>query len=61
VQTLVDRRFFRRKYDAQQVLAQFAARAQREAELDALSADLIGTVQEALEPERVTLWLLRRP
>jgi hypothetical protein len=61
VQTLVDRRFFRRKYDAQQVLAQFAARAQREAEQHALSADLIGTVQEALEPERVTLWLLRRP
>jgi hypothetical protein len=60
VQRFIDRRFFRRKYDAQQVLAQFAARAQREAELDDLSADLLDTVQETLEPERVTLWLLRR-
>lgn len=59
-QTFIDRRFFRRKYDAQQVLAQFAQRAQREAELDVVSADLLGTVQESLEPEQVTLWLARR-
>ena len=59
VQAFIDRRFFRRKYDAQLVLAQFAARAQREAELDALSADLLATVDETLKPEQVTLWLVR--
>jgi hypothetical protein len=57
VQAFIDRRFFRRKYDAQQVLAQFAARAQQQADLDAVSADLLATVQETLEPENVQLWL----
>jgi hypothetical protein len=57
VQAFIDRRFFRKKYDARQVLEQFAARAQQEADLDMISADILGTVQETLEPERVTLWL----
>lgn len=60
VQNFIDRRFFRKKYDAQQVLARFAARAQQEAELDTISADILGTVQETLEPEAATLWLVRR-
>jgi hypothetical protein len=60
VQAFIDRRFFRRKYDARQVLAQFAQRAQQEADLDALAADVIATVQETLEPEEVKLWLVRR-
>ena len=59
VQAFIDRRFFRRKYDAQLVLAQFAARAQREADLDALSADLLATVDETLKPSEVRLWLVR--
>jgi hypothetical protein len=57
VQAFIDRRFFRKKYDAQQVLAQFAARVQRDADLDVVSADLLATVQETLEPEGVRLWL----
>ncbi len=60
VQAFIDRRFFRKKYDAQQVLARFAARAQQEADLDTISADILGTVRETLEPEQVTLWLVRR-
>lgn len=60
VQVFIDRRFFRRKYDARLVLSQFAARAQREADLDALSADLLATVDETLKPEQVRLWLVRR-
>jgi hypothetical protein len=60
VQAFIDRRFFRKKYDAQQVLVQFAARTQQEADLDALSSDVITTVQETLEPEEVKLWLVRR-
>jgi hypothetical protein len=60
VQAIVDRRFDRTRYDARLVLEQFAARAQREADLDTLSADLVATVDEALKPEQVTLWLTRR-
>ncbi len=60
LQRAIDRRFDRSRYDARLVLEQFAARAQREAELDTLSADLLATVDETLKPERVTLWLARR-
>lgn len=60
MQHTIDRRFFRKKYDAQLVLEQFAQRAQREAELDALSADLLATVDETLKPSEVRLWLVRR-
>ncbi|HMQ30681.1 MAG TPA: hypothetical protein PKD53_08120, partial [Chloroflexaceae bacterium] len=60
VQGLIDRRFFRRKYDAQQVLTQFARRAQQQADLDALSGDVLTTVRETLEPEGARLWLVRR-
>jgi hypothetical protein len=60
LQAFIDRRFFRKKYDAQMVLAQFAQRAQHQADLDTVSADLLATVQETLEPEQTTLWLLRR-
>lgn len=51
VQAFTDRRFFREKYDARLVLEKFAQRAQQEADLDTLSADVIGVVQGALEPE----------
>lgn len=57
VQRVIDRRFFRRKYDARLVLEQFALRAQQQSDLDALGADILGVVQDTLEPERVTLWL----
>jgi hypothetical protein len=60
VQGQVDRRFDRTHYDARLVLEQFAARAQQEADLDALSADLLVTVDEALKPSEVRLWLVRR-
>lgn len=57
VQTAVDRRFFRQKYDAQQVLAQFAQTARDETDMDALQAELLRVVQETMQPERVGLWL----
>ncbi|NJM05687.1 hypothetical protein HC891_05095 [Candidatus Gracilibacteria bacterium] len=60
VQAFIDRRFFRKKYNAQLVLEQFAQRAQQQADLDTVSADVLATVQETLEPEGVQLWLLRR-
>ena len=59
VQTAVDRRFYRQKYDAQQVLAKFAATARDEVDMEKLTAALIGLVQETVQPERVSLWLVR--
>lgn len=57
VQNSIDRRFFRRKYDAQQVLARFALTARDETDLDALTAELVRVVQETMEPETVSIWL----
>jgi len=57
VQTAVDRRFFRKKYDAQQVLTQFAATARDETDVQVLTAELAHVVQETMQPETVTLWL----
>ncbi len=57
IQDAIDRRFFRKKYDAQQVLAQFAVTARDETDLDALTAELARVVQETLQPERVSVWL----
>ena len=57
VQSTIDRRFFRQKYDAEQVLAHFAATARDETDLDALTAELLRVIQETMEPETVSLWL----
>jgi hypothetical protein len=57
VQAAIDRRFFRQKYDAEQVLAQFAATARDETDLDALTAELMRVIQETMEPESVSVWL----
>ncbi|MBX3060245.1 MAG: hypothetical protein KF770_27625 [Anaerolineae bacterium] len=57
IQAVIDRRFFRKKYNAQQVLAQFAQTARDETDMDALQAELLRVVQETMQPERVGLWL----
>jgi len=57
IQNDIDRRFYRRKYDAQRVLAQFAQTARDETDLDALTMELTRVVQETLQPERVSVWL----
>ena len=57
LQDWIDRRFFRRKYNAQQVLAQFAVTARDETDLDALTAELLRVVQETMQPEHVSVWL----
>ncbi len=57
VQDFIDRRFYRKKYDAAKVLAEFAATCRDETDLDKLAARLVEVVQETMQPERVTLWL----
>jgi hypothetical protein len=57
VQAFIDRRFYRQKYDAQQVLAQFAQIARDEVDMAALQAELLKVVQETMQPERVSIWL----
>ena len=57
VQALIDRRFFRKKYDAQQVLAQFGQVARDETDIDQLTSELVQVVQETMQPEGVSLWL----
>jgi hypothetical protein len=57
VQDFVDRRFYRRKYDAQQVLAQFGAVARSETDLDALVAAQARAIEETLRPNAISAWL----
>jgi hypothetical protein len=57
IQDAIDRRFYRKKYDAQQVLAQFAQTARDETDLDALLAELVRVVDETLQPAHVSVWL----
>jgi hypothetical protein len=61
IQAFIDRRFYRRKYDAVKAVAEFAAVARDETDLDALTARLTSVVQEAMEPEQVTIWLRPPP
>ncbi len=61
IQDAIDRRFFRKKYNAQQVLAKFAITARDETDLDALTAELVRVVDETLQPEHVSIWLKDTP
>ena len=57
IQAFIDRRFYRRKYDARKTLDDFSVRLRDETNLDSLNAELITVVKETLQPEHVSLWL----
>jgi hypothetical protein len=57
IQQLIDRRFYRRKYDAQKTLAAFSTVLRQEVDLDQLREQLLAVVEETMQPAHLSLWI----
>jgi hypothetical protein len=57
IQSFIDRRFYRNKYDAAKTLEEFSAKLRDETDLDSLSTEMVSVVRETMQPEHISLWL----
>jgi hypothetical protein len=57
IRDTIDRRFYRRKYDAVRTVEAFGSRLREDVDLDGLTADLLGIVQETMQPTQISLWV----
>jgi hypothetical protein len=57
IQSFIDRRFYRSKYDVRKTLETFSTQLRNETDLDALNDDLVGVVKETMQPAHISLWL----